>query len=382
MSAARCTGFGAGSYGSYTFDDGSSGQSGITVRKATGQAHGTDTGWNAAYGSGQAVFGPLRFEGSRYTVDGGELNGLRTVGQMGTKATVDIVGSHIVLRHVEIDGGLQKRSGAQTAGGCNGSNVNGDHVVFDRCEIHNIADDGLGVYADHVKVLYSRIHNLHGCGTDSHCSGPCYNGHSDGLEVSGASDVELVGNIVYDVRSTAALFLGRTGVSDLVVYNNIFYTPSTGLTVYLKELDGAEVHNNIIWGRTQGNRYGGLSIGKNVADLEMYNNVILSINYSHMGASHDPSQHRLDYNLFGMINSGEYPANSHDLVGNPQFAGIPMSDSEGDHKGSELTLEDFVSSATEVIDTGTAPSGIPAYDIEGQARPQGSAWDRGPFEGP
>ena len=374
---------GAGNYGSYTFDDGASGQMGITVRKATAQAHGSDTGWNAAYGSGQAVFGPLRFEGSRYTLDGGEPNGLRTVGQMGTKATVHVGGSHIVLRHVEIDGGLQKSNGTQTAGGCNGGHVEADHVVFDRCEVHNIADDGLGIYADHIKVLYSKIHNLHGCGTDSSCSGPCFNGHSDGLELSGASDVELVGNMVYDVRSTAAIFMedfGSGGISNLVAYNNVFYTPATGITVYLQDLNGAKFHNNIIWGRTQGNRFGGLAMGNDVTNLEMYNNIILNINYSHMGASHNLSQHKLNYNLFGMINSGEYTANSHDLVGDPQFVGIPMSGNASDHKGSDLTLDDFVPRADAAIDTGITPSGIPAYDIDGQERPQGSAWDRGPVE--
>jgi hypothetical protein len=280
---------GAGNYGSYTFDDGPSGPLGITVRKATAEAHGSDAGWNTAFGNGQAVFGPLRFESSRYTLDGGEPNGLKTVGQMGTEATVDVQGSQIVLRHVEIDGGLQKSNGTQTAGGCNGSNVSGDYVVFDRCEIHNIADDGLGIYgSDHIKVLYSMIHDLHGCGTDSHCRGPCYNGHSDGLELSGASHIELVGNMVYDVRSTAALFMDNwsgSTVRDLVLYNNVFYTPDTGLAVYLHNLNGAKVHNNIIWGRTQGNRFGGLAIGRNVTDLEMYNNMAPPTTRSITGAT-------------------------------------------------------------------------------------------------
>jgi hypothetical protein len=40
----------------------------------------------------------------------------------------------------------------------------------------------------------------------------------------------------------------------------------------------------------------------------MYNNIILNINYTHMGASFGANQHRLDYNLYGMINSGEYRA--------------------------------------------------------------------------
>jgi hypothetical protein len=372
----------AGDYGSYTFDDGARGQSDITVRKATARAHGSDAGWNARYGNGQAVFGPLRFKSSRYTVDGGEPNGLKTVGQMGTEAVVQIDGSHIVLRHVEIDGGLRKVNGKQTAGGCNGSNVNGDYAVFDRCEVHHIADDGIGIYADHIKVLYSKIHDLDGCGTDSDC-GPCYNGHSDGVELSGASHVELVGNIVYDVRSNAALFMddwSGSAVHDLTVYNNVFYTPDSGFAVYLQKLNGAKVYNNVIWGKTQGRHYGGLSIGPAVKKLTMVNNIILNINFSHMGARHDPKHHNLDYNLFGMVHSEEYSVNSHDLVADPKFARIRMSSAAEDHERRDLTLGDFRAAASQAVDTGTTPSGVPAHDIEGQARPQGVAWDRGPFE--
>ena len=48
-----------GSYGSYTFDDANSGTQIITVKKAIASDHGTDTGWQASYGDGQAVFGSL-----------------------------------------------------------------------------------------------------------------------------------------------------------------------------------------------------------------------------------------------------------------------------------------------------------------------------------
>jgi hypothetical protein len=375
---------GAGSYDSYTFDDTPSAQAGITLRKATAQVHGASTGWNAQYGSGQAVFGPLRFSTERYTLEGGEPNGIQTVGRMGTEAVVRFDGGRIVLRQVEINGGFRRSDNTQTGGACIGGDIDADYVMFDRCEIHNTADDGIGIYASHIKVLNSKIHDLHGCGTDSDCSGPCYNGHSDGLEISRASDIELIGNMVYEVRSTAAIFMedwGRGGVSDLVAYNNVFYTPATGLTVYLQDLDNARFHNNIIWGRTQGNRYGGLSIGNDVTNLEMRNNIILNINYSHMNAQHDPSQHDLDYNLFAMIDSREYSRNTHDLVGDPMFRGISVSDQTGDHEGSDLRIDDFVPTAgSPAIDSGTILSGLPEHDILGRPRSQGIAWDRGPIE--
>jgi hypothetical protein len=252
-------------------------------------------------------------------------------------------------------------------------------VVFDRCEIHNIADDGLDISGNHIKVLYSKIHNLHGCGTDASCSGPCYNGHSDGLELNGVSDFELIGSMVYDVRSNAALYPWGSQSYDWVIHNNVFYN-SVGASIYLQKVSGITVHNNVIWGRQKGNRYGGLMMGNAMNDLRMHNNIILNINYSHMGATYNPTEHDLDYNLFGMINSGEYSANANDLVADPQFAGIPMSGDEADHKGSDLTLEDFRPAASEALDTGTASGGVPDHDIVGEQRPQGGAWDRGAFE--
>ena len=376
---------GAGNYGSHVFADRASGQAGITVRKATARAHGTSSGWKPAYADGQAAFGPLHFTSSRYNIDGGEPNGIKTLGRMGTSATVRASGSHLVFRHVEIDGGLQSRNDTQVAGGCNGSDVRGDYVVFDRCEVHNIADDGIGIHgSNHIKILHSKVHGLHGCGTDARCSGPCYNGHSDGLELSDVSDIELIGNIVYDVRSTAALFMDNwsgSQVRGLVAYNNVFYAPDSGFSVYLHHLRGAKLHNNVIWGRKQGTRYGGLAMGPGVTHLTMHNNIILNINYSHTGGSHDPDHHDLDYNLFGMIDASEYQANTNDLVADPRFANIPMSSSRADHKRSDLKVEDFVPKAREAIDTGTSRGSVPAYDIRGVERPSGAATDRGAFEG-
>lgn len=373
---------GGGDYGDYTFDDPSHLDSMITIRKATAESHGSEDGWRAEYGRGQAVFGPLRLTTSHYLLDGGEQNGLRAVGRMGTGAVIQIDGSHVTLRNVEIDGGLRKLDGKQTAGACNGSNVSEDHVVFDRCEIHNIADDGIGIYASHIKVLRSKIHDLDGCGTDGDC-GPCYNGHSDGIELSGAVDVELVGNLIYDVRSNAAVFMddwSGSAVRDLLLFNNVFYVPDSGFALYLQKVDSARVHNNIIWGKTQGSRYGGLAMGREITNLEMFNNIILNINFSHMGAAHDPKQHKLDFNLFGMINSDEYSAKSHDSFGDPRFSRIPMSDEASAHLRTGVMLDDFKPMSKLVIDTGTTPSEVPARDIVGVERPQGNAWDRGPFE--
>jgi hypothetical protein len=333
----------AGDYGAYDFDDSSRQDLGITLRKASAVAHGTEVGWAPQLADGPAVFGPLRFEGSHYTFDGGQPNGFKVVGAVGTEAAVHIEGNHIALRQVEIDGGFRKVAGKQVAGSCNGANVHGDDVELDRCEIHRIADDGLGLYGDRIRVLQSEVYDLDGCGTDGEC-GPCYNGHSDGIELSGASQITLLGNLVYDVRSNAALFMddwSGSAVKDLVVRDNIFYTPDTGFAVYVQKVKGARFEDNVIWGKTQGSKYGGLSIGPGIEDLHMKNNVILNINFSHMGVKYDPRRHGLDGNRFGMLHPDEHSAGPGDQVGDPGFARIPMSDADAAHRRKGLTRTDF-----------------------------------------
>lgn len=59
-----------GQYGSYTFDDATSGTTPITIKKATASDHGTEVGWQSGYGDGQAVFSGLTFTTSFYTLNG------------------------------------------------------------------------------------------------------------------------------------------------------------------------------------------------------------------------------------------------------------------------------------------------------------------------
>ncbi|MFZ5471158.1 MAG: hypothetical protein ACOZIN_17185 [Myxococcota bacterium] len=63
-----------GTYGPYTFDDGNSGSTPITVKKATIADHGTDFGWSNSYGDGQAVFGGFTFVTDFWTIDGSTRN--------------------------------------------------------------------------------------------------------------------------------------------------------------------------------------------------------------------------------------------------------------------------------------------------------------------
>jgi hypothetical protein len=66
-------GYGGYSYGAYEFND--SGTSIITLRKATAADHGTESGWDNAYGDSQAVFiGGITFWKAYYAIDGNGRN--------------------------------------------------------------------------------------------------------------------------------------------------------------------------------------------------------------------------------------------------------------------------------------------------------------------
>ncbi|MGZ3748733.1 MAG: hypothetical protein ACXVCD_15465 [Pseudobdellovibrionaceae bacterium] len=61
----------SGNYPSYTFADPLSGSAVITIKKATLSDHGTETGWQATFGTGQAVFNSiLTFNTGNYIFDG------------------------------------------------------------------------------------------------------------------------------------------------------------------------------------------------------------------------------------------------------------------------------------------------------------------------
>lgn len=110
-------------------------------------------------------------------------------------------------------------------------------------------------------------------------------------------------------------------------------------------LKGARFFDNVIWGKTQGAKYGKLAVGPGIEDLRMYGNTILNINFTHMSAKYDPTRHHLDYNLFGMVHPDESTPSPHDAIGDPGFAGIPMSGDDAVHRRAGLTRADFVSAS-------------------------------------
>lgn len=367
----------AGSYGSHRFDDGASGEALITLLRATEAAHGTDAGWDAAFGEGDAVFGPFDFAAPYYVVDGGPARGIRVAAEF-QGSTVSVDADHVTLRRLDMDGAFAESGGHHTGGACTVLDLHGVGITVEGCEIHDAADDGVSAAGvRELRFAGNRVHRLHACGTDGGC-GPCYNGHSDGLELYDVETSVFDGNLVYDVRSTAAVFFGNWAdelgggpdeyCEDVLLTNNVFYTPETGFAVYFQDVRGLRVYHNVIWGLHQG-RYGGLAIGEHATGLEMFNNVILSINYDHIGATYDAAEHRGHHNLFG-VSLGQYVDQPGDLVAtDPGFAGIPDCDGA---PVSDPDPEDFLLTAgSPCVDAGYPGDGsvvLPPADFRGHPR--------------
>ena len=253
---------------------------------------------------------------------------------------------------------------------CTGINVGGSYITIEHCTIHDIADDGFQCgNGDHINFLQNTICHLYGCGTDGGC-GPCYNGHSDGFELSHLDTVVLSGNLVFDVRSTSAVILdnysGGVTVHNLVLENNIFYTPETGVIVYVFYVDGIKMYNNTFWK----SNWLGVAVGPSVSRLEAYNNIVQCIDYNFLSGNYNASDHKYDYNLVGFAGRG-LTAQAHDVVSNdPKFQRIPpANDNTATHLYRNVTPADFALMAgSPAIGKGTSGGTIPTTDFFGNPR--------------
>jgi hypothetical protein len=281
----------------------------------------------------------------------------------GSGGVGDIRGSsHITIDSCDFDGDTTT---------CTGMNVSGSYITIQNCIIHDIADDGFQCFnGDHIYFYRNTVCHLYGCGSDGGC-GPCYNGHSDGFELGMLDSVELVGNLVYDVRSTSAVILDNwqgdsANVHNLLLANNIFYTPECGVVVYLFYVDGVKMYNNTIWKSD----WLGVAIGPRVSRVEAYNNIVQCIDYTFLAGTYNAADHKFDYNLVGFTGRG-LAKQSHDVVStDPKFRKIPVSsDNTTAHVYRAVTPADFeLLAASQAIGAGTSASGVPSTDFYGRDR--------------
>lgn len=279
--------------------------------------------------------------------------------------------NHITIENCSFNGLI---SGAEAVAACKGIDISGgSEIRIKNCSITRFADDGIEVSGNTngLTVQGCTITEGYNCGTDGGC-GPCYNGHTDAIEIWDVTDGTFSGNFVHLKTGTSAFITGGTN-TNIVLENNIFYTPGCGFVVYIyNNIQGAKIFNNTFWQA----KYGGIAIGGDTVDnLYVYNNILQSINYNHFKTSQH-ANHFIDNNILGESGQGYTPNTNDILASDPSFTVCPQLD------GAELsnpTANDFqLQFASVAVNKGMSGAEIPQYDIASNMRdsaPDIGAWE-------
>jgi hypothetical protein len=298
----------SGNYPAYTFDDPLSGTAVITVKKATLSDHGTDTGWQSAYGTNQAVFNSIvTFNTGNYVFDGqtrnesnwfddaaygfqiyhnNQLNQNIVIGPNGGTAA-----SNITIKHIYINAPYRNLPTSQT--------IRQYAIDTDSYDYTGRAS------AQHTGLVFSRMY-VHG-GNNTwflrNTTGAIVEySASDGVSSNGANHGEIVNlyysgiNAVirYNIFRNAFLDSGGTALvaitdgpnpipgagSGLEFYGNLAYNfqtgdASVGFDGYAKgfKTTNSKIYNNTIVGSIAGNA--GTAFGGGANNL-VYNNLFIN----------------------------------------------------------------------------------------------------------
>jgi hypothetical protein len=231
-----------GTYGPYSFRN-VPGTSLITIKKATNADHGTDTGWQASYGDGEALFRGSAtvwsfMAGASYYSIHGQRGAGNVTGSYGIRLTTSAsrnsavalvaadtstvfseTGNHrsITIDSVEFDwnnGTAAGASGATRAVQWNAAN-DSSNITLSNCYIHH--SSGFGVFAGSVGsnlVVENCFFERNGGST---------NYHHETLWVTGTNGFTFRGNTIKDTVNgalTGWVMLGA--VSNAHIYNNVF----------------------------------------------------------------------------------------------------------------------------------------------------------------
>jgi hypothetical protein len=237
---------GDGSYNGVTFNTATSGTTYIYIKKATASAHGTDTGWDNAYGDGVATFtstGSIvwSFSTGYWDVDGVTGGGPTawTTGHgfklTSSNATYDYFvyfganGSNNILRHIDIGNSSMPTPGCDRA---IYSNLGADNNTFQYCYVHQIGDVGITIGDSSGWVFeYSRFDRLDRAGYQSEPTGTCgtigASNHGAGFELTRTTtNMTIRYNNISNIEGSGWIGIYDTGngaVDGLYIYGNIMH---------------------------------------------------------------------------------------------------------------------------------------------------------------
>lgn len=157
-----------GTYTAHTFNDAESGASLITIRKATAGDHGTATGWDAAYGDGQATFGQFQVQTGYLTVDGQTRSadwwsgyGIRIMETTGNFGCVRLSSasalSYVTFQYVAFEGGSRTDPALVESAVYAFATGRMNHVTISHCNTSKVWPDVFIVKGDDLLVEYCAI---------------------------------------------------------------------------------------------------------------------------------------------------------------------------------------------------------------------------------
>jgi hypothetical protein len=245
----------AGSYAGRTFNTPASGTAVITIKKAIEADHGTNTGWQSSYGTGQTVFNTQIGFSTPYWVFDGQTGGGPGSWTSGFGFRINHTGSHAVV-----------------------VSNSGDNVTMRHVELQGNSTDGVQGFrltgADNFTLSYWYTENIGNCpffmvpvsnflaeyGYVGKFSGSSSN-HSEIASIWGGvkGTTTFRYNIFANVTSTGGLMWDNSNdhTAQLRVYGNVFYKSPTS-----RWENNA---NGLIGGWTGGG-------GEDLYNLRIYNN--------------------------------------------------------------------------------------------------------------
>jgi hypothetical protein len=377
-----------GSYNAPDFSTIANGEASVTIRQAGAEIHGSDDGWDDSFAASTVDFPPLYIHTDDIIMECATAKGITIQGTYQC-TMIDIRAHGIILKNLDLDGNFaQNASYYHIAGAGYGMLIEGSDIIIAGCDIHGVADDAATIYNTY-RLIFARnnIYDMFGCGTDRG-TGPCNNGHSDGLELIAVHDSIFDGNFIkaptrtaYPDMTTAAVYFNDVSVdpsyynTNLTFCNNVFYRQNS-FAVYVYLAQNIRFYNNVIWGRSEGGAWGGgLVIGNTVSGLEISNNILFFIRFDPWDSSvvYNSALYSGSHNLFA-LDLGYWPLQDGDIVNaNPGFSVIPAAGT--DNFDPDADIEDFsLDHGSIAINKGMAIPSV-TTDAAGNSRPIGGGYD-------
>ena len=349
------------SYARYDCDDAASGATYIYIKKATEGAHGTETGWNSAYGDGTAIFAGFHPTTSYWEIDGitrgsdWKTNyGFKIVTGQNSGVRVNATVSNITLKYIEIEGVGDDGLGNPANRLIYVTNSSTD-INVQYCYLHDSGNQPFffsGI--TNVLIEYNYIARNESMGAQ----------HSEGLFSFNDDSYIIRHNIWEDIEGTGIIVVIG---DDWEVYGNVFfrtgdpnyYGTSVGAVGGHSSYDATNVH---VYNNTMVN-LAGVSGG-----MKFYNDTTGNVAYNNMFYSNTNctiAGITLDYNWFYNSPGAKTP-------------GANTQNGSGDPFVNYSEFDFHLAAAT---NNGRDDLGSPYdVDMDGVTRGDDGVWDRGAYE--